>query len=241
MHATLEAEEAVGAIALDLGRGLLEAARIRVALVQHRDLEAPALREADVHAEQLRGEQRGLLAAGAGTDLEDHILGVGGILGNEQALDLGLALGDGLLQIGDLHLGHLAELRIHGLVAQDEFGLLELLQPGALGLEGQHHRLQFRTELGELPQALGIRHHGRILQLRLHFLEAGLDGFKLVEHDPPLLLPPDSGCAGIWSKGAKKKDGPIARPVLRNIAARLRSSRRRPRGRRGLPSWRTSC
>jgi len=57
-------------------------------------------------------------------------------------LCLRAALGDGLLQIRDLQLGHLTELGVHGLVAQDGFGFLELLDQVAMHLKGQHHRLQ---------------------------------------------------------------------------------------------------
>ena len=52
-------------------------------------------------------------------------------------------------------------------------------------MPGLHHRLQFRAQLGQLPQALGVADHGGVLELGLDFLEAGVEGFKLVEHGSP--------------------------------------------------------
>ena len=51
----------------------------------HVDLPALPLREAGVHAEHLGREQRGLVAAGAGADLQQDVLLVVGVLGDEEA------------------------------------------------------------------------------------------------------------------------------------------------------------
>ena len=147
MDATLKAKQRIGALALNLHHRFLQAALVRLVFVQHRRLEAPPLGEAHVHAENLRGEERGLLATGAGPDFKDDVLGVERVLGDEQPLDLDLAFGDGFFQVGDLHFGHLTQLGVHGLVAQDGLGLPQLLQPRALGLEGQYYRLQLGAKL----------------------------------------------------------------------------------------------
>ncbi len=83
------------------------------------DLPAVLLGEAEVHAEDLGDEERGFIAAGAGAELEDDVLLVVGVLGQEQ--DLQLFLGPGLagLEGVELGLGHLLDLGVglgeHGL------------------------------------------------------------------------------------------------------------------------------
>jgi len=71
--------------------------------VEYLRLPAPALRIAQVHAQQVAGEQGGLLAALPRLHLEDDVLAVAGIAGNEQVpqplLEPGAALGD-LLGLG---------------------------------------------------------------------------------------------------------------------------------------------
>src|SRR2546423_136893 len=71
----LEARE--GALAFDDRLDLLDTARAaRIAAVDHLDLEAARLGVAGVHPEELLGEERRFVAAGACADLEDHVLGV---------------------------------------------------------------------------------------------------------------------------------------------------------------------
>ena len=88
MDAALELEAAVGAVAVDLDDRLLDAAD--AGLVEAQDLrrEAVPLGVAQVHPEQLAGEQRGLLAAGAGPDLDDHVAVVVGVARQQQDLEV---------------------------------------------------------------------------------------------------------------------------------------------------------
>ena len=57
---------------------------------------------ADVHAGQVGGEQRRLLAALAGLHLEQDVVGVMRIARGEQVGQLGVELGDGLVELVDL-------------------------------------------------------------------------------------------------------------------------------------------
>src|SRR5690606_9985585 len=107
MHAALVLEERVGALAAHLERHFLEAAVVALVAAQLFDVEALALRVARVHAGQLAGEEAGLVAAGAGADLDDHVLGVVGVAREHAHADL------------------LAE-RLEGVPALDELGLCEL-------------------------------------------------------------------------------------------------------------------
>ena len=84
--------------AADRGDRLLVAADAGVGELH--DLELPAVLGgvALVHAEQVGGEQRRLLAAGAGADFEDGVLLVGRVLGQQHALHGLLELGQALLE-----------------------------------------------------------------------------------------------------------------------------------------------
>ena len=69
---------------VDVGDDFLVAAGLALALRQHLDLPAVEVGIALVHAEEIAGEQRRLVAAGAGADFEDGALLVGGVLGQQQ-------------------------------------------------------------------------------------------------------------------------------------------------------------
>ena len=73
VHAGFEFEPGEHVAAGDRGGRLLEPAEPGFGQVEH--LEAPAAQRgvALVHAEQLGGEQRRLVAAGAGADFEDRV------------------------------------------------------------------------------------------------------------------------------------------------------------------------
>ena len=84
VHAALELEQRVrrlawfrGALGLDRDGRALDSAEVARGLVEHLDLPAAALGVAAVHAQQVAGEQRRLLAALAGLDLQDRVLEVG--------------------------------------------------------------------------------------------------------------------------------------------------------------------
>ena len=71
--------------------GVLDAARRCPALMSTSSAFQPLpVRVAEVHLQHLLGEQAGLVPAGAGADLEDDVLLVVGVLGDEEDLELGL-------------------------------------------------------------------------------------------------------------------------------------------------------
>ena len=63
---------------LTAGHDLLDPLQVGLALGEHLDLVAVLLGPAGVHAVGVAGEQGGLVAAGAGPDLDDHVLAVVG-------------------------------------------------------------------------------------------------------------------------------------------------------------------
>ncbi len=84
VHAALELEPAVRTVAGDLEDRLLDPADAR--LVEAHEVRPEAVLEgvARVHPQQLRREQRGLLAAGAGPDLDDDVAIVVGVARQER-------------------------------------------------------------------------------------------------------------------------------------------------------------
>ena len=73
---------------LHFGDDFLEAPHGAFAGGNHLDLPALQGREALVHPEQVAGEQRGLVAAGAGADFQHHVAVVHGVLGQQRHADL---------------------------------------------------------------------------------------------------------------------------------------------------------
>ena len=92
MHAGFEFQLGEGAAAADFGDDFLVAAHGAFARGDHLDLPALLGGIALVHAEQIAGEQRGLVAAGAGADFEDDVALVHRVLRQQRQADLLLEL-----------------------------------------------------------------------------------------------------------------------------------------------------
>ena len=88
MHAGFEFQLGEHAAAAHFGDDFLEAAF--AAFADRQDLRLPALLGgvALVHAEQVAGEQRGLVAAGAGADFQDGVVIVHRVLRDQRQMDL---------------------------------------------------------------------------------------------------------------------------------------------------------
>ena len=101
----------------------------------------PALRRriALIHPEKVAGEDGGLVAAGAGANLEDHVAFVGRILGQQENADVVFHLCDARVELrllGRGHIRHLASGRQHVLdVAPLAIGLLQPHGGARRGLE----------------------------------------------------------------------------------------------------------
>ena len=104
VHAALVLEPAEDLVPCDRGDHLLDAARLGLREREQLHLPAAPLGVARVHAEQLAREQRRLVAARAGADLEDHVLVVVGVARDQEQADLALELRAARLELGDLAL-----------------------------------------------------------------------------------------------------------------------------------------
>ena len=140
---------------------------------------SPDLGVSQVHAQEVGGEEGGLVAAGAGPHLQEDVTLVVGVRWDQQALQLGFQGGAPLP--GRVHFfpgqpGHL-RIREHGL------GAGEVLLDGLVALEAEGHGLELGVflaqgaEPGLVSLDLGFRHQGGDLGKALgETLQLALDG-----------------------------------------------------------------
>ena len=149
MDAGFEFEPLEHVAAGDRDDRLLEAAEPGLRQLHH--LEAPAVQRgvALVHAEELGGEERRLLAAGAGAHFEDGVALVGLVLGQQHEPHLALELGEPLVERGQFASGERTHLGI-GLAGERR----QVVALGARGLEGRD-LLDERREVAVFLRQLG--------------------------------------------------------------------------------------
>src|ERR1041384_4370372 len=184
VHAALELEPAVSALALDEQNNFFESAQ--AGRVRAHDLDAPAavLGVARVHARELGREQCRLVAAGAGANLKDHVPAVVGVFRQQKVFEARFELFFALAEQRELLLRHLA----HRLVRLAEqllvrFDLLLGLLPVAIA---EDELFEVRALLGDLgvfarfPRKRRIAHEAFELRITLfdfcEFVEHGLYG-----------------------------------------------------------------
>ena len=154
MHARLVFEAGEHALARDGGDDLLVAAE--VVLRQADDLGLPAvlLGVAAVHAEQIGGEQGGLVAAGAGAHLEDGALFVGRVLGQKVHAQLLLQLAPAAIDLAELVLRQVPEVLVGRGGSSVSCDQLAAARPS--GLAQLPDGFDDRTEIGEFLRELRI-------------------------------------------------------------------------------------
>ena len=156
VHAALVLEPAVGAAALDDRRDLLDAADAGLVEVDDLDLPALALGVAGVHAEQLGGEQRRLVAAGAGADLEHDVALVVGVVGRHLPPQLFLERGQLAGEAVELLAGHLVELVVLVHAGQHLLGLLALGVELAVAAVQLHRRRDLGQPFAGIAKAVAV-------------------------------------------------------------------------------------
>ena len=167
MDAALKLKTGVGTLAGDLHRDLLKAPELRGILIQDVDMEPLVLSIHAVHAEQRARKKCRLFSPGAGSDLQNDISVVVGILGEQQDFQL---LGKlqcilpGLLQFLR---GQFLEFRVLTALFEQCFCLPPIilcLDPLAIFLHDRGQRAELLHELGIFPNVRGD------LRVRKHFL-----------------------------------------------------------------------
>jgi hypothetical protein len=139
---------------------------------------------AAVHAEELGGEERRLVAAGAGADLEDDVLAVVRVLRDERLLDLSverLALSGEARRLG---LGQDAQLLVRrGLGRRHHFaGVGELSVDLAQLAEEGDDRVDLGERLADLAHRLGVGVDLRQGEPRGELGVRGFEGQQAVDH-----------------------------------------------------------
>ena len=105
-----------------------------------------------VHAEQIAGEQRRLVAAGAGADFENDVALVHRVFGDERDAQFLLERRAPRFELGPFRFGDGAHLGVGRRILDQACESVELALRVAIGL----HRLDHRGKLGELARQLHI-------------------------------------------------------------------------------------
>ncbi len=148
------------------------------------DLHAPAppLGVAAVHAEQLGGEQRRLVAAGAGADLEHHVAGVVRVPGHQLDAQALFDLGEAPVELLALLARHLVKLVVLGQGGQHLAGLLALLLDALVVPVQLDHGTDVRQGLVGFGVGLVVAEHGRIGEALRQLLVRLLQQGELLDH-----------------------------------------------------------
>src|SRR5437867_1925106 len=181
VHPRLVLQPAVDPIARDKRDGFLDPADPR--RVQRQGLDSPAslLGVAGIHPEDLRGEQAGLVPAGACADLEDDVFLVVGIARGEQAAQFLLNSRELLPRLRLLLAGQRTDLLICVLAGHHA----RLVAPG-FDLPPLPVLPDDRFDVGVTPGQLAVSRrvgeHQGVCHLRGQLLVAALQLLKLLEH-----------------------------------------------------------
>ena len=163
----------------------LRAADVGFGLGEDFDLPLVLLGEAEVHAEDLGDEERGLVAAGAGAELEDDVLVVVGVLGEEQDLELFFDGGELGVEVVELGLGHLLDVVVglgeHGLGVGDGVAQLAVLA------EFFDCGLEVAVGLGDFAVVVLVGDDVGVGELGAELFVAGFELVEAVEHGVLLL------------------------------------------------------
>ena len=147
-------------------------------------LPAVGLGEAAVHAEELRGEQGRLVAAGPGADLEYGVALLVGILGRQLLLHLLLERVERRLQHPLLLGRHFEQLVSAVEFAQEIPRLIEFLAGPLVPVEELDNRVQLRQRPARVAKPRRVGKHVRIDEPGRQFVVGVLNLFQLVEHGP---------------------------------------------------------
>ena len=183
MHAALVLEPAVGPFPLDQEDGFLHAADLGEVGVHDLDPEATPLGVARVHANECGGEERGLIPAGAGSDLEKGVLLVPGVLGGQQLPGARFQLDPLGLQFLELFAGQVLDAGLAARIAQHLLGLDDMLEQSAELLVELRLSNQLRALLVELLDLGRLRQDRGVRQLAVNLLHPLRGGLQLGQQE----------------------------------------------------------
>ena len=157
VRAGFELQPRIRAAAFDARNDFLEAAVFAGAGGFDLDLPALSLRIARVHAEQVAGEDRRLVAAGAGAHFQVDVAFVARVLGDQVREQFGVELLQPCAGRGDFLLGQFAQFR----VAAHRLGGGQIAPGLLLGGQRRGDRLQLRELARELAERVRRRRSRR--------------------------------------------------------------------------------
>ena len=187
VHARLVTERTVRLRTTRRKHRFLQAAEGAVREREDLDLPAAALGEAHVHAEQICGKQRRLVAAGAGPDLDDRVAVIKGVRRREELGELGREAVDVRTKPLDVAAGQLGQL---GVLVGEHFASLRQLPLEALqALVRQANGLELGVLAAELFAFGRISGGGGVGQLSGDLLRPGERLAESVVHGLSSLRP----------------------------------------------------
>ena len=179
MHAALEFEPAVGVVPIDHADDFLEAAQAGRTRTEDFHAPLPLFGVVRIHPKEIRGEQAGFLAAGAGPDFQQHVLFVQRVLGQQQEPQLVFECRCALAEFLDFVVGHLAQLGVA--VVEQGAAVFQIGTDFPPFAETGHDFLEPRVLLGELGVLLGVAGHFGQAQAAFDVFVAMLDVGELAE------------------------------------------------------------
>jgi hypothetical protein len=117
----------------------------------------PLSSRSGVHREEVAGEERRLVAAGAGANFEDGALLVRRVLRQEHQAQFACGLLDLLLRERPLLFREAAHLRIHGGIVDHGLEAAEVLELRLIGTDRADHGIELRELAGEGHKGFGFR------------------------------------------------------------------------------------
>ena len=173
--------EGVDLVAFEDGGDVLEtAADAGLGLGEDFDLPLVLLSEAEVHAEDFGYEERGFVAAGAGAELDDDVLVVVGVLGEEEDFELFFDGGEAGLEGVELGLSHLADFGVG--FSEHGPGVGDALFDGAVVAELFDCGLHVGVLLGDGLILLLVLDEGGVGHLVGEVVVAGFELVEAVKH-----------------------------------------------------------
>ena len=174
MDTTFVFQLAIHALAFNQGDDFLVTANSRG--IRGHDFHSPSLgfRIARVHAKHVCCEKRGFIATRARPDFEDDVAFIVRIFGQEQYFQIGLALDEALLEVGEFLFGHRFQLRVR-LFANHAARLFNSALEILVFVKLRNDFTQLAMGLRSLLVLLAVRDSFRIGQQLVQFFVASLD------------------------------------------------------------------
>ncbi len=173
MHTAFKFQLGENPLAANGSNNLLIAAHLALGLANHFHFPAFNIGMARIHAEQISGKQRRLVAARASAHFKNHIQLIGAVFGQQQDFQRLLHLRQFALQFGNFRLGHVGHF---GIITGDKLAQIgHFIQRLTISAYRADQWVKLRIFLGQGNKAFGI---DIAIHFRLHGFGARQNGVK---------------------------------------------------------------